>query len=229
MPKEFSKKETHLSNRSGWIRAAVLGANDGALSVSSLLVGIAGAGKHDDLLLAGIAALTAGALSMAAGEYVSVQSQHDIEQSDIIKEKNELKLYPQNELEELTQIYQQRGLDRELAQQVAYKLSTYDALGSHIRDEIGITDTLSAKPLQAAFSSALSFICGAIVPVLSVVLFDYHYTSLITLIFLAIMGAITGLAGGISIIKSSLRLTVWGAISMGVSLVIGHLTGMSIS
>ncbi|NTU50260.1 MAG: VIT family protein, partial [Desulfobulbaceae bacterium] len=161
----FIHGEFHRSDRIGWLRAAVLGANDGTISVSSLVIGVAAAGaSHETILITGIAGLVAGAMSMAAGEYVSVQSQADTEDADIQREKRELEMEPEHELDELTAIYVGRGLDEPLARQVAIKLMSTDALGAHARDELGITETLRAKPIQAAFSSAISFVAGAIIP-----------------------------------------------------------------
>ncbi|NTV99233.1 MAG: VIT family protein, partial [Chlorobiaceae bacterium] len=164
-------REFHRSGRIGWLRAAVLGANDGTISVASLLIGVAAAGTaKSGILLTGVAGLVAGAMSMAAGEYVSVQSQADTEKADLAKEKRELETSPELEMSELTAIYVGRGLDEPLAKQVAEKLMSNDALGAHARDELGITETLRARPIQAAFSSAISFIAGAIIPLASALL-----------------------------------------------------------
>jgi vacuolar iron transporter family protein len=167
----FIHGEIHKSDRIGWLRAAVLGANDGTISVSSLVIGVAAAGAtHSTILITGVAGLVAGAMSMAAGEYVSVQSQADTEEADIEREKLELEMEPELELEELTTIYVSRGLDRQLARQVAEQLMASDALGAHARDELGITESLRARPLQAALSSAISFVAGAIIPIASALL-----------------------------------------------------------
>ena len=167
----YIHREAHRAERIGWLRAAVLGANDGTISVASLLIGVAAAGvPQGSILLTGVAGLVAGAMSMAAGEYVSVQSQADTEEADIEQEKRELETDPAHELEELTSIYVSRGLDEPMARLVAVSLMSKDALAAHVRDELGITETMRARPIQAAFASALSFIAGAIIPILAVLL-----------------------------------------------------------
>jgi VIT1/CCC1 family predicted Fe2+/Mn2+ transporter len=211
--------ESHRTNRVGWLRAAVLGANDGIISVASLVIGVAASGAPPRLmLLTGVAALVAGATSMAAGEYVSVGSQADTEQADLAKEKRELHEEPERELAELTGIYVRRGLDRELAQSVAEKLTSADALAAHARDELGITDTLRARPVQAAVASALSFTAGGIIPLVTVTLAPVAWAAQIltatSLATLTILGAIAASAGGAPILKGAARLTVWGALAI---------------
>jgi VIT1/CCC1 family predicted Fe2+/Mn2+ transporter len=219
-----------MANRVGWLRAAVLGANDGTISVSSLLAGIVASGAPARVVLVtGIAGLVAGAMSMAAGEFVSVQSQADTEDADIAREKRELEIQPERELAELTAIYIRRGLDRHLAQQVAEKLMAVDALGTHARDELGITETLRARPLQAAMASALSFFCGAIIPIACVSLAPAAWatqslfaTSLLTL---GILGATAAYAGGAPVGRGALRVAFWGAFAMGLTALVGRLFG----
>ncbi|MCA9838644.1 MAG: VIT1/CCC1 transporter family protein [Trueperaceae bacterium] len=228
-----SHNEHHKSSRVGWLRAAVLGANDGVVSVSSVVVGVAAASGSSQatILLAGVAALIAGAMSMAAGEYVSVQSQADTEKADLELEKSELEKHPEKELEELTSIYIERGLDENLARQVAAQLTAKDALGSHMRDELGITEALKAKPIQAAFASAAAFIVGGIIPVIiaffssaSIVTYSVGATTVIALLLL---GGLAAYAGGASIIKGALRVTIWGVAAMLLTAAIGSLFGVS--
>jgi VIT1/CCC1 family predicted Fe2+/Mn2+ transporter len=222
--------ESHRSERIGWLRAAVLGANDGTTSVASLVVGVAASGaSQSTILLTGVAGLVAGAMSMAAGEYVSVQSQADTELADIKKEKYELETQPKHELEELTSIYVSRGLDQPLARLVAEKLMSGDALVAHARDEIGITMALRARPVQAALASAISFVSGAIVPIATVLLAPSAWvtevlfaTAIVTLI---ILGGTAAYAGGASIAKGALRVSFWGALAMGLTAGIGKLFG----
>ena len=226
----FIHGEFHRSHRIGWLRAAVLGANDGTISVSSLVIGVAAAGaSHGSLLITGVAGLVAGAMSMAAGEYVSVQSQADTENADIEREKNELEMEPELELDELTAIYVSRGLDEPLARQVALKLMSTDALGAHARDELGITETLRAKPIQAAFSSAISFVAGAIIPIISALLAPSalvaQISSATALITLLILGGIAAYAGGASVVKGALRVAFWGALAMIITAGVGKLFG----
>jgi vacuolar iron transporter family protein len=225
--------EFHTADRVGWLRAAVLGANDGTISVSSILAGIVASGAPPRVVLVtGIAALVAGAMSMAAGEYVSVQSQADTEDADIAREKRELESQPERELAELTAIYMRRGLDRHLAQQVAEKLMAVDALGTHARDELGITETLRARPVQAAMASALSFFCGAVIPIICVSLAPAAWvteslfaTSLVTL---AILGATAAYAGGAPVARGAVRVTFWGALAMGITALVGRLFGAAV-
>ena len=226
----FIHGEFHRSHRIGWLRAAVLGANDGTISVSSLVIGVAAAGaSHGSLLITGVAGLVAGAMSMAAGEYVSVQSQADTENADIEREKNELEMEPELELDELTAIYVSRGLDEPLARQVALKLMSTDALGAHARDELGITETLRAQPIQAAFSSAISFIAGGIIPIIAAILAPSslvaQISSVSALITLLILGGIAAYAGGASVVKGSIRVAFWGALAMVITAVVGKLFG----
>ena len=225
--------ETHKSSRAGWLRAAVLGANDGTLSTASLVVGVAAAGaSQKNILLTGIAGLVAGAMSMAAGEYVSVQSQADAERADLAKEKQELKEQPQHELAELTAIYVSRGLDHPLAKTVAEKLMAKDALGAHARDELGITDELKPRPVQAALTSAVSFSAGAAVPVITVLLVPSSWvetSSFVTaLITLLVLGALAAYAGGASMLRGALRVCFWGAFAMGITAAVGKLFGTTL-
>jgi len=204
---------------SGWIRAAVLGANDGILSVSSLVLGL---GTHANPVLAGIAALAAGAFSMAAGEYVSVSAQSDLERASRATEAQELIKHPAQEVQELQEIYRERGLDAALAGEVAIQLTMHDALGAHMRDEMGITEELSARPVQAALASALSFSAGALVPVLIVLLgLPVLWIVPVSLAFLAGLGAWAARAGGASAGLGASRILAWGALAMGLSLLIG--------
>lgn len=226
--------EIHRIHRSGWLRAAVLGANDGIVSTASLLVGIASGGGSDaQLTLAGIAAIVAGALSMAAGEFVSVSSQADMEAADLAREKSELATNPEHEVAELTGIYMARGLPNELAKQVAEAMTKHDALGAHARDELGITETLSAKPFQAAWSSALSFALGASLPVLVAAYFSSTQSvwavAISSTLFLTVLGIISGKAGGASPLKSAVRICFWGVLAMLATAVIGHWVGVTIA
>jgi VIT1/CCC1 family predicted Fe2+/Mn2+ transporter len=211
----------------------VLGANDGTISVASLVVGVAAAGaSQDSLLLTGVAGLVAGAMSMAAGEYVSVQSQADTEAADMAKERNELEAEPERELAELAAIYIGRGLDEPLARQVAEKLTAGDALAAHARDELGITETLRARPVQAAFASAAAFCAGAIIPILTALLAPAarvaEVSSLTSLAALLVFGGLAGYAGGASITKGALRVAFWGAFAMGLTAVVGRLFGAAV-
>jgi len=220
--------EKHYVNRSGWLRAAVLGANDGILSTASLAIGIAAASAtRSPVVLATIAGLVAGALSMAAGEYVSVSSQLDIEKADIKREKKELATKPDEELLELADLYEQRGLDSQLAMQVAIKLTEHDVLETHARDELGITKITKAKPLQATLASGLAFTSGGILP-LTIALFApihqmviYQYT--FSLLFLALLGVVAAKAGGSGKTKGILRICFWSTIAMGITAFIGYL------
>ena len=222
--------EGHLSFRSNWLRAAVLGANDGILSVSSLILGVAGSGaSRHAVVTAGIAALVAGALSMAAGEYVSVSSQRDTENADVLLERRELELHPDAELHELARIYEQRGLPPDLAAQVAQALTARDPLAAHVRDELGLEDDRRARPLQAAGSSALAFSCGAIMPLLTAVIFGGSLrtvaTVVVTLVALAVLGFTGARIGGADPLRAAGRVTVWGAIAMAVTYGIGAAVG----
>lgn len=226
--------ETHKSERVGWLRAAVLGANDGIVSTASLVVGVAAAhAARNDILIAGIAGLVAGALSMAAGEYVSVSSQADTERADIARERIELATQPEAEESELAAIYVGRGLEPALARTVAQQLMTHDALGSHARDELGLSDKFSARPLQAALASALTFAVGAVLPILAVVFAPP--TSLIvlvsgtSLVCLVALGALAAHAGGASPWIGAWRVAFWGALAMGVTAGVGALFGTKLA
>jgi len=221
-------KEVHRSDRVGWLRAAVLGANDGIVSVAGLVVGIAASGAPASTVLAtGVAGTVAGAMSMAAGEYVSVQSQADTEHADLALERRELHEDPHTELEELAGIYRRRGLTPELAHQVAVQLTAHDALAAHARDELGITEELRARPLQAAVASAGAFVAGAVLPV-TTALFAPHahvaqITTASTLVGLCITGAMAAQAGGAPRLRGALRVMFWGALAMGAAAAIGNL------
>lgn len=222
--------ERHNSHRIGWLRAAVLGANDGTISVASLAVGVAASGAdRAAILLSAVAATVAGAMSMAAGEYVSVQSQADTEQADLARERAELQNDPAAELEELTEIYRQRGLAQDLARQVAEQLSLHDALAAHARDELGLSETLRARPIQAALASATSFIAGAAVPLLAVALSPADRlasgTTLTALLALMALGATAAWAGGAPLRQGALRMLLWGALAMAMTALAGRLVG----
>lgn len=223
-------KERHKIDNVGWLRAAVLGANDGIVSTSSLILGVAAShATHSSILVAGVSALVAGAMSMAAGEYVSVQSQADAEKAALETERIELQENPKGEHHELTGIYVGRGLDATLAKEVATKLMTHDALAAHARDELGITDAMSAKPLQAALASALSFAVGAALPLLVVVVVPQEnlipFIVVASLVFLAILGGLAAKAGGANIKKGVLRVTFWSALSMAAAMGVGTMFG----
>jgi VIT1/CCC1 family predicted Fe2+/Mn2+ transporter len=226
-------RERHLVQRIGWLRAAVLGANDGIVSTASLIVGVAAAAaSNSDVLLAGTAALVAGAMSMAAGEYVSVSSQSDTEHADLARERTELEADPAAEEAELAGIYVKRGLDIELAKQVARELMVKDALAAHARDELGISEISTARPIQAAITSALAFSAGAAMPLLAVVVSPTPYVvtsvSVTSLVYLAVLGAIGAKAGGASIVKATIRVTFWGAFAMAVTAGIGLAIGKAV-
>jgi len=223
-------KEHHRTSRVGWLRAAVLGANDGIVSTASLVVGVAAAGTDQQtILLSGIAGWVAGAMSMAAGEYVSVHSQADAESADLSVEKQEIREDPAAELRELASIYVKRGITPALAQQVAEQLSAHDALGAHARDELGITEEQAPRPIQAALSSAASFTVGAALPLVLVVFFDgallIPIVSAGSLLFLALLGAVAARAGGADMMKGAVRVTFWGALAMAVTAGVGALVG----
>ena len=225
-----TRMENHKASRIGWLRAAVLGANDGTISIASLVVGVAAAGtSHHNILITGVAGLIAGAMSMAAGEYVSVQSQADTEESDLKTEKGELETDPERELIELTTIYVSRGLDQQLAQLVAEKLTSHDALGTHAREELGITETLRARPIQAACTSALSFVAGAIIPIVTVLLAPTKWVTEISvataIIALIILGGTAAYAGGASVAKGAVRVAFWGTLAMGITALVGSFFG----
>jgi vacuolar iron transporter family protein len=223
-------KERHRTERIGWLRAAVLGANDGILSTSSLVLGVAAAhATHSNVLVAGVAGLVAGAMSMAAGEYVSVHSQADTEEAELQLERAELKADDQGEHKELTAIYVARGLNRSLAKQVAEQLMAHDALGAHARDELGISDTLRARPIQAALASAGSFAVGAAMPLLVTVMAPaaglIPLVSGTSLLFLALLGGLAARAGGAGVTVGAMRVTFWGALAMAVTAGVGALFG----
>ena len=224
--------ERHRTHRMGWLRAAVLGANDGIVSTASLVLGVAAAGASStNILIAGVAGMVAGAMSMAAGEYVSVSSQADTEHADLERERKELAADPDHEKAELTAIYVRRGLDAALAANVATQLTAHDALGAHARDELGISELLTARPVQAALASAGSFAVGAVLPLL-IVLWAPRSTILWTvsagsLVFLAILGSLAARAGGASMMTAAVRVTFWGALAMALTAGVGALFGVS--
>lgn len=222
--------ERHRTDRIGWLRAAVLGANDGIVSTASLVVGVAAAhAASHDILVAGVAGLVAGSMAMAAGEYVSVSSQADTEQADLTRERKEHATGPVAELAELTAIYVQRGLDPALARQVAEQLTARDAFAAHSRDELGISEALSARPVQAALASAGAFAVGAAMPLLAVVLSPGSHVilavSATSLVFLAILGGLAARVGGAGVARGVLRVTFWGAIAMAITAGVGALFG----
>lgn len=225
--------DSHYIHRSNWLRAAVLGANDGIISVSSLAIGVATASiTRDPILLATVAGLVAGALSMAAGEYVSVSSQTDIEAADIEREKLELEKMPEAEMQILAQIYEKRGLTKETALQVAKELTASDALAAHIRDELGLNEVSQAKPIQAAFASGAAFTAGGLLP-LAVALFApvaqmEYFLYGFTILSLIMLGTVSAKTGGSSIPKAILRIVVWGTIAMGLSALVGYLFGVKV-
>jgi len=225
--------ERHRTQRTGWLRAAVLGANDGIVSTASLIMGVAAAGTGSPgILTAGIAGLVGGAMSMAAGEYVSVSSQADTERADLARERRELAASPDQKQAELAAIYLSRGLDAELASQVATQLMRHDALGAHARDELGISETLVARPVQAALASAATFASGAMLPLLIVILVPVSTllwaVSVASLIFLALLGSLAARTGGAPVRRAALRVTFWGALAMASTAAIGALFGVAI-
>ncbi|MEN9743395.1 MAG: hypothetical protein RLZZ65_1200 [Bacteroidota bacterium] len=225
--------ESHYIHRSNWLRAAVLGANDGIISISSLAIGVATASAtREPVVLATVAGLVAGALSMAAGEYVSVSSQMDTEHADIEREKQELAEMPDEELQILAQIYEQRGLKKETAMQVAVELTAHDALAAHVRDELGINEITQANPIQAALASGAAFTVGGILP-LMVILFApltgmEYWLYGFTILFLIILGATAAKTGGSNILKAISRITIWGTIAMALSAGVGYLFGVNV-
>ncbi|NOT82612.1 MAG: VIT family protein [Gallionella sp.] len=224
--------EKHKTHRIGWLRAAVLGANDGIVSTASLVLGVAAAGASSkSILITGVAGLVAGAMSMAAGEYVSVSSQADTERADLDKERKELATDPQHEHEELAAIYVGRGLDAALAAEVATQLTKHDALGAHARDELGISATLSARPVQAALASAGTFSVGAVLPLLVVLVVPESAlmwaVSVSSLLFLALLGSLAAHAGGASVVTAAVRVTFWGALAMALTAGVGALFGVA--
>ena len=225
--------DQHYIHRSNWLRAAVLGANDGIISISSLAIGVAAASStKEPIVLAVVAGLVAGALSMAAGEYVSVSSQTDTELADIEREKRELAEKPEEELEILAQIYEQRGLTKATALQVAKELTATDALGAHVRDELGINEISKANPLQAALASGAAFTIGGVLPLLVALCAPVngmeYWLYGFTILFLIILGAIAAKTGGSVMIKSILRITIWGTVAMGLSALVGYLFGVNV-
>jgi vacuolar iron transporter family protein len=225
--------ESHRTHHIGWMRAAVLGANDGIVSTASLIIGVAAAnGPHSAVLVAGVAGLVAGAMSMAAGEYVSVSSQSDTEQADIARERQELATDGVRETAELAGIYMQRGLDADLAKQVAQQLMAKDALGAHTRDELGISEEMNARPLMAAASSAAAFMVGAGLPLLSAWLAPGPSLALVvgatSLLFLVLLGGLAAYIGGAGIVRGIVRVTFWGALAMAITAGVGKLFGVAV-
>jgi len=228
---DYLKK--HYIHRSNWLRAAVLGANDGILSTASLAIGVAAASStREPIILATFAGLVAGALSMAAGEYVSVSSQTDIEKADIERERKELENTPELELKILTKIYEDRGLKKETAKQVAKELTDFDALGAHTRDELGINEVSKANPIQAALASGASFVFGGILPLAVVYIFPLKtiqlYIYISSILFLIILGAFAAKTGGAKIMNSIVRITFWGTITMGITAILGYIFGVNL-
>jgi VIT1/CCC1 family predicted Fe2+/Mn2+ transporter len=226
----MSHSEVHRTHRIGWLRAAVLGANDGIVSTASLIIGVAASGaSRSEVLVAGMAGLVAGAMSMAAGEYVSVSSQADTEAADIERERTELRDDPERELDELSSMYEARGLDANLARQVAEGLTAHDALGTHAREELGIFDTMAARPVQAALTSAATFAVGAALPLLAAALAagtaQIALVAITALVFLAALGAVGARAGGAPMVAAAVRVTFWGALAMVVTALIGSAFG----
>jgi VIT1/CCC1 family predicted Fe2+/Mn2+ transporter len=225
--------DPHFVNRTGWLRAAVLGANDGIVSVASLIVGVAAAGpEREAVLVAGTAGLVAGALSMAAGEYISVSSQSDLEKADIRRERMALKRMPEEEFEELKAIYEERGLSSGTAERVARELTEHDALDAHLRDELGLSDAMSARPLQAAFASGMTFSAAAALPLLASVFAPagtiVPFVLGISVMALALLGALGARAGGAPVVPAVLRVVIWGVIAMAVTAAIGSLFGIAV-
>lgn len=225
--------ESHFIHRSNWLRAAVLGANDGIISVSSLAIGVAAASvSREPILLATVAGLVAGALSMAAGEYVSVSSQTDIEKADIEREKQELEEMPETELKILAAIYEKRGLKKETAMMVAEELTAVDALGAHVRDELGINEVSQANPIQAAFASGAAFTVGGLLPLLVTLLAPVQYMEYVlyvfTIVSLIILGVVSAKTGGANASKAIIRIVIWGTIAMLLSAGVGYLFGVKV-
>jgi len=223
--------DSHFIHRSNWLRAAVLGANDGIISISSLAIGVAAASSsREPILLATVAGLVAGALSMAAGEYVSVSSQTDMDRTDIEREKKELQEMPEQELQILAEIYERRGLKKETAALVAQELTKHDALAAHVRDELGITEMTQANPIQAALASGAAFTAGGFLPLMVVLLAPVNLMEyalyVVTIFALIILGAVSARAGGSSKTKAIVRIVIWGSIAMGLSALVGYLFGV---
>lgn len=224
--------DSHYIHRSNWLRAAVMGANDGIISVSSLAVGVVSAGAtRESIILATLSGLVAGALSMGAGEYVSVSSQTDIENADIERERRELEEMPELELQVLAQIYEERGLKKETAMTVAKELTEHDALATHVRDELGINEINQANPLQAALASSASFVAGGSLPLIVVIFGFLHNIEFMlygsTILALIILGTVSAKAGGAKVLKAVIRIVVWGTIAMGLSALVGYLFGIN--
>jgi VIT1/CCC1 family predicted Fe2+/Mn2+ transporter len=224
--------ERHRTHRIGWLRAAVLGANDGIVSTASLVLGVAAAGASSkNILIAGVAGLVAGSLSMASGEYVSVSSQADTENADLDREQQELAADPDHEHAEMTAIYVERGLDAELASEVATQLMAHDALGAHARDELGISESMTARPVQAALASAATFAAGAVLPLVVVLLSPTSSVLWIvaasSFVFLSLLGALAGRIGGASVFTAAMRVALWGALAMAVTAGVGALFGVT--
>jgi VIT1/CCC1 family predicted Fe2+/Mn2+ transporter len=224
--------EKHYVIRSSWLRAAILGANDGILSTASIVIGVAAASStRDSIVLAGVAGLVAGALSMAAGEYVSVSSQSDLETSDLKRERIELETMPEEELKELAEIYEKRGLDKNLSLEVAKQLTAHNALEAHARDELGINEITQAKPLQAALASGAAFIFGGFLPVIVALLAPVNQMELsqyiFAMVFLIVLGTVAAKAGGSRITRAIFRITFLGTMAMGITALIGYLFGVS--
>jgi vacuolar iron transporter family protein len=233
MPNSPRHRERHRTDRIGWLRASVLGANDGIVSTASLIVGVAAAGAgRPDVLVAGVAGLVAGALSMAAGEYVSVSSQSDTERADLDLERRELASQPAAEETELALIYQARGLDADLARTVARQLTAHDAIGAHARDELGLSEAATARPIQAAVASAASFAAGAMLPIIVVIAAPFGYVSAIvsgsSLLCLAGLGALAARVGGASAAVGATRVAFWGALAMAATAAVGWLFGTTV-
>ncbi len=225
--------DNHYIHKSNWLRAAVLGANDGILSTASLAIGVAAASNmREPIVLATLAGLVAGALSMAAGEYVSVSSQTDVEKSDIVREEKELEEMPELELQRLSEIYVQRGLKKETAMIVALELTAHDALGAHVRDELGINEVSQSKPLQAAWTPGAAFSTGGLLPLLVALFMPVanmeYYLYGFAIFFLIILGILSAKAGGSSIKKALIRITFWGTVAMGLTALVGHIFGVSV-
>jgi vacuolar iron transporter family protein len=226
--------DNHYIHRSNWLRAAVLGANDGILSTASIAIGVAAASDlREPIILATLAGLVAGALSMAAGEYVSVSSQTDVEKADIEREKIELEEMPELELQRLAEIYEKRGLKKETAMTVAKELTEFDALGAHVRDELGINEISQAKPIQAALASGLAFTFGGILPLIITIFLPVkqmeYYLYAFALVFLILLGALAAKTGGSSISKAVIRITFWGTVAMGLTALVGYLFGVNLA
>jgi VIT1/CCC1 family predicted Fe2+/Mn2+ transporter len=226
-------RETHRSARTGWLRAAVLGSNDAIVSTASLMMGVAAShASKDAIFITGMAGLCAGAMSMAAGEFVSVSSQHDAESADIAMEKQELESAPEAELHELAGIYHKRGLSKDLSLEVARQLSAHDQLGAHLRDELGIEEQTRARPIQAAWISAVSFALFALLPILALLVapagYRMHTIAAITLLSLATLGALGGRIAGAPMLRASMRVTIGGALAMAVTAGIGHMLGVAV-